>query len=121
MQSAWRFESRKYLPIAQAAYGEMYCIGAGSEAEAATTIGDSIAPAASRSCPPCAIDDGFWPIALYIQMRSLPLLLMIVSSATAVLPVWRSPMMSSRCPRPIGIIESMALSTGDIGHPTDLG
>ena len=27
----------------------------------------------------------------------------------AVLPVWRSPMISSRCPRPIGIIESMAL------------
>jgi hypothetical protein len=29
--------------------------------------------------------------------------------ATAVLPVPRSPMISSRCPRPIGIIESMAL------------
>ena len=27
----------------------------------------------------------------------------------AVLPVWRSPMMSSRWPRPIGIMESMAL------------
>jgi len=35
---------------------------------------------------------------------------MIVSRAMAVFPVWRSPMMSSRCPRPIGTIESMALS-----------
>src|ERR1700741_5283910 len=41
-------------------------------------------------------------------MRSLPLLLMMVSSATAVLPVWRSPMISSRWPRPIGIIASIA-------------
>ena len=37
-----------------------------------------------------------------MQIRSLPLLLMMVSSATAVLPVWRSPMISSRWPRPIG-------------------
>jgi len=35
--------------------------------------------------------------------------LMMVSSAIAVLPVWRSPMISSRCPRPIGIMPSMAL------------
>ena len=34
---------------------------------------------------------------------------MIVSSATAVLPVWRSPMISSRWPRPIGTMPSMAL------------
>ena len=33
----------------------------------------------------------------------------MVSMATAVLPVWRSPMISSRWPRPIGIIASMAL------------
>ena len=35
---------------------------------------------------------------------------MIVSIAMAVLPMPRSPMISSRCPRPIGIIESIALS-----------
>jgi hypothetical protein len=35
--------------------------------------------------------------------------LRIVSSATVVLPVLRSPMMSWRWPRPIGVIESMAL------------
>ena len=34
---------------------------------------------------------------------------MIVSMAIVVLPVLRSPMMSSRWPRPIGVIESMAL------------
>jgi hypothetical protein len=34
---------------------------------------------------------------------------MIVSTRIAVLPVWRSPITSSRWPRPIGIIESMAL------------
>ena len=34
---------------------------------------------------------------------------MMVSMAMAVLPVWRSPMISSRCPLPIGIIASIAL------------
>ena len=34
---------------------------------------------------------------------------MIVSRAMAVLPVWRSPMISSRWPRPIGIMASIAL------------
>ena len=34
---------------------------------------------------------------------------MIVSMAMAVLPVLRSPMISSRWPRPIGVIASMAL------------
>ena len=38
----------------------------------------------------------------------MSLLLMIVSIAIAVLPVWRSPMISSRWPRPIGIIASIA-------------
>src|ERR1017187_6043192 len=34
---------------------------------------------------------------------------MMVSSAMAVLPVWRSPMINSRWPRPMGIMASMAL------------
>ena len=38
----------------------------------------------------------------------------------AVLPVWRSPMTSSRWPRPIGISASMALRPVDIGSCTDL-
>ena len=44
-----------------------------------------------------------------MQMTSPPFWLMMVSSAMAVLPVWRSPMISSRWPRPIGIMASMAL------------
>ena len=45
---------------------------------------------------------------------------MIVSSAIAVLPVWRSPMISSRWPRPIGIIASIALMPVCIGSLTGL-
>ena len=45
-----------------------------------------------------------------MQIRSLSWLLMIVSIAIAVLPVWRSPMISSRWPRPTGIIPSIAFS-----------
>jgi hypothetical protein len=44
--------------------------------------------------------------------------LMIASIATAVLPVFRSPMISSRCPRPIGIIASIALMPVCIGSCT---
>ena len=44
-----------------------------------------------------------------MQIRPLPFWLMIVSMAMAVLPVWRSPMISSRWPRPIGISASIAL------------
>ncbi len=51
-------------------------------------------------------------------MRSFLALLMMVSSSTAVLPVWRSPMMSSRWPRPMGIIESMAFSPVAMGSRT---
>src|SRR3954454_16531569 len=43
---------------------------------------------------------------------------MIVSIAIAVFPVWRSPMMSSRWPRPMGIIESIAFSPVCIGSVT---
>ena len=43
---------------------------------------------------------------------------MIVSIAIAVLPDWRSPMISSRWPRPIGIIESTAFRPVCIGSVT---
>ena len=43
---------------------------------------------------------------------------MIVSIAIAVLPVWRSPMISSRWPRPMGIIESIAFRPVYIGSIT---
>ena len=48
----------------------------------------------------------------------MSLLLMIVSIAIAVLPVWRSPMISSRWPRPIGIIASIAFRPVCIGSFT---
>ncbi len=44
---------------------------------------------------------------------------MIVSIATAVLPVWRSPMISSRWPRPIGTIESIDFRPVCTGCDTD--
>src|SRR5258706_11184984 len=44
---------------------------------------------------------------------------MIVSTATAVLPVWRSPMISSRWPRPTGTIASMAFRPVCTGCETD--
>ena len=57
-------------------------------------------------------------------LSSLPALicfwLMIVSMITAVLPVWRSPMISSRWPRPIGISASIAFSPVCTGSCTDL-
>src|SRR4026209_3013163 len=55
-----------------------------------------------------------------MQTRPLPFWLMIVSVAAAVLPVWRSPMISSRWPRPIGMSASIALSPVAIGSCTDL-
>src|SRR5450631_1697531 len=64
--------------------------------------------------------EAFCPIATYTQIRSLPLELMMVSIATAVLPVWRSPMMSSRWPRPMGTIASMDLRPVWSGCVTDL-
>ena len=44
-----------------------------------------------------------------MQTTSPPFWLMMVSRAIAVLPVWRSPMISSRWPRPIANMESIAL------------
>src|SRR5665811_1291239 len=55
-----------------------------------------------------------------MQTRSPPFWLMIVSIAMAVLPVWRSPMISSRWPRPIGISASTALMPVSTGEATDL-
>ena len=41
----------------------MYCIGAGSDAEATTTMVYSIAPASFSFCTTDATVDAFWPIA----------------------------------------------------------
>ena len=50
------------------------------------------------------------PVSFWFRMASM---------ATAVLPVWRSPMISSRWPRPTGIIASMALRPVCSGSRTD--
>src|SRR5918995_6016288 len=54
-----------------------------------------------------------------MQITSPPRWFRIVSIAIAVLPVERSPMMSSRWPRPMGIIESIAFSPVWRGSFTD--
>ena len=54
-----------------------------------------------------------------MQMTPVSFWFRMASSATAVLPVWRSPMMSSRWPRPIGTMPSMALRPVCIGSRTD--
>src|ERR1035437_6132200 len=43
---------------------------------------------------------------------------MMASRASAVLPVWRSPMINSRCPRPMGIMASTALMPVCMGSLT---
>ena len=53
-----------------------------------------------------------------MQMTPVSFWFRMVSRATAVLPVWRSPMISSRCPRPIGTMPSMALRPVCIGSRT---
>src|SRR3989304_5372258 len=53
-----------------------------------------------------------------MQTTPVPFWLMIVSVATAVFPVWRSPMINSRWPRPMGIIAWMAFSPGWSGSFT---
>ena len=55
-----------------------------------------------------------------MQMTFLPFWLRIVSTAMEVLPVSRSPMMSSRWPRPIGNIASIARMPVSIGRVTPL-
>src|SRR3954451_16061183 len=104
--------------MAQPAYGAMYLIGAASSAEAATMIVVSSAPFSRSVSATWTTVDMRWPIATYTQIRSLSLLLMIVSIATALLPVWRSPMISSRWPRPIAVMASMALMPVSIGSIT---
>ena len=53
-----------------------------------------------------------------MQIISFPFWFRIVSRAMAVLPVCRSPMMSSRWPRPMGIKASMALMPVCMGLET---
>ncbi len=95
----------------------MYLNEAGYEAAAFTTTVYSRAPRSSRASTTSAIVEPFCPMATYTHLTCFfgsPLLqssswLMIASMAMAVLPVFWSPMISSRWPRPIGVMPSMAL------------
>ncbi len=87
----------------------MYCSAAGMAAEATTTIVCFMALCSSSLRTTLAMVEAFCPIATYTHLTPESFWLMMVSMASAVLPVWRSPMISSRWPRPIGTIESTAL------------
>ena len=55
--------SRKYSPMVQPENGARNCIGAGSEAVAATMIEYSSAPFSSSILTNCATVERFWPMA----------------------------------------------------------
>src|ERR1039458_9960260 len=97
----------------------MNLIGAASSAGAATMIVCSRALFSSRVCASATTVAMRWPIATYTETTPLSRLLMIVSIAIAVLPVCRSPMISSRWPRPIGVIASIAFRPVCIGCGPD--
>ena len=88
----------------------MYCWGAESAAVAAHDDGvvqwrrtfSKVLPDAWPRWMP----SGRWPRRC--TPRPVSFWLRMVSTAMAVLPVWRSPMMSSRWPRPMGTMASMA-------------
>ena len=68
----------------------------------------SKAPLSSRTLITPATVESFCPIATYILMTPVPFWFRIVSIRIAVLPVCLSPIINSRWPRPIGIMESIA-------------
>ena len=106
--SACRPESMNSSAMAHPVYGAMYWSGAASEADADTTMECFIAPCSVSVWMTRATVERFWPMATYTQTTPVSFWLMIVSMAMAVFPVWRSPMMSSRWPRPIGTMASIA-------------
>src|ERR1051325_10322651 len=82
MHNAAFFSSyMKYSAMPQPENGAMYCIGAGSEAEATTTMVYSIAPCSLRRSTTAATVEFFWPIATKTQITPSPFWLMIVSIA----------------------------------------
>ena len=83
--------------------------GAGSSpAEAETMMVYSMAPAYSARSAPGGHGGRLLADGHIDADDVLPFWLRMVSTAMAVLPVWRSPMISSRWPRPMGIMASMA-------------
>ncbi len=64
-------------------------------------------PASRSTATTLATAEARWPIAQYTHTTSRPRWLTMVSMAMEVLPVCRSPRISSRWPRPIGMSASM--------------
>src|SRR3989440_5430899 len=62
----------KYSAIAQPEKGAMYCIGAGSEADASTTMVYSIASNSLSFSTTAATVEPFCPIATYTQITPVP-------------------------------------------------
>jgi len=119
MTSAARPLYRKYSAIAQPAYGAIVLdrrrfIGGGHHDDRVVKRAGVLERLRQRH----HVRFSSARSATYTHARSRSVLLMIVSIAIAVLPVWRSPMISSRWPRPIGIIESIALRPVSIGSVT---
>ena len=85
--------------------------------EATTTV-CSMAPACSSVCASWAMVEAFCPMEQYTHMTPLPFWFNIAERAMLVLPVCRSPMMSSLWPRPMGIMLSMASSPVSSGVST---
>ena len=76
-------------------------------------------PPGGRGSPPAgrpSWTSGRWPRRR--RATPLPFWLRMVSRAMAVLPVWRSPMMSSRWPRPMGNMASTARRPVSMGVST---
>ncbi len=72
----------KYSAIEHPVYGAIYCIAAGSAAEATTTIVYSIAPDFRSSSTIRATFPSFCPIATYTQVIPRPFWFMMASIAT---------------------------------------
>src|SRR5207237_321141 len=77
----------KYSAIAQPEKGAMYCIGAGSEADASTTMVYSIAPNSLSFSNTAPTAEPFCPIATYPHNNPSPLRLQIAPAAAHLVPL----------------------------------
>ncbi|MNQ70131.1 hypothetical protein D3C85_847560 [compost metagenome] len=97
------------------ANGAAHCSPGAAAAEATTNTQRSAAPWLRTASMACCTVAARWPTATYTQISSECFWLMMASSASEVLPVARSPMISSRWPRP------MANSASTISTPVSTG
>ena len=107
INTSWPFFIQ-YSAIVIPEKGAIYLSAGISLAVAETIVVYSIAPKLDKVKATWTIEEFFCPIATYIQWTFLPFWLMIVSIPIVVFPVWRSPMINSLWPLPIGNIASIA-------------